>query len=93
MKLGEREKEMNTEATTKPMDVKGYRPQTDERVALVNKFKSVEQQLGELYMEAQASSLCDQRMLAIGKTEAQTAFMWLNRSVFQPQDFFIKGEI
>lgn len=74
------------------MEVKGYKEQTPEKVELVNKFKALEQQLGELFMEAQASGLCDGRMLSIGKTEAQTAFMWLNRSVFQPQDFFVKGE-
>lgn len=74
------------------MEVKGYKEQSPEKVELVNKFKTLEQKLGELFMEAQASGLCDARMLAIGKTEAQTAFMWLNRSVFQPQDFFVKGE-
>ena len=74
------------------MEVKGYKQQSPEAVALVNKFKELESKLGELYQEAQASGLCDPRMLAIGKTEAQTAFMWLNRSVFQPQDFFVKGE-
>lgn len=74
------------------MEVKGYKEQTPEKVELVNKFKAIEQKLGELFMEAQASGLCDGRMLSIGKTEAQTAFMWLNRSVFQPQDFFVKGE-
>lgn len=70
------------------IEVKGYKPQSPEAIAFVNKFKSIEEQLGQLFIEAQASGLCDQRMLAIGKTEAQTAFMWLNRSVFQPKDFF-----
>lgn len=70
-------------------EVKGYKPQSEEKVALVNKFKDLEKQLGDLYKEAQTSGMCDGRMLAIGKTEAQTAFMWLNRSVFQPEDFFI----
>lgn len=70
-------------------EVKGYQPQTEEKIALVNKFKDLEKQLGDLYKEAQATGLCCPRMLAIGKTEAQTAFMWMNRSVFQPQDFFV----
>ena len=69
-------------------EVKGYRPQSEQKIALVNKFKELEKQLGELYREAKASGECDPRMLSIGKTEAQTAFMWLNRSVFQPVDFF-----
>jgi len=71
-------------------EVKGYKPQSPEAIALVNKFKDLEQQLGALYQDAQASGTCCPRMLAIGKTEAQTAFMWLNRSVFQPVDFFVK---
>jgi len=33
--------------------VKGYKPQSEEKVALVNKFKDLEKKLGELYMEAQ----------------------------------------
>jgi hypothetical protein len=74
------------------MEVKGYKEQSEEAIALVNRFKELEFQLGKLYQEAQDSGLCDPRMLAIGKTEAQTAFMWLSRSVFQPQDFFLKGE-
>lgn len=69
-------------------EVKGYKPQTEEKVALVNKFKDIEAKLGELYREAQGSNLCDSRMLAVGKTQAQQAFMWLNRAVFQPTDFF-----
>lgn len=71
-------------------EVKGYKPQSSEAIDLVNRFKSIEEQLGQVFIEAQASGLCDQRMLSIGKTEAQTAFMWLNRSVFQPIDFFTK---
>jgi len=73
--------------------VKGYKPQSEEKVALVNKFKDLEKKLGELYMEAQASGICDQRMMAKGKTHAQQAFMWLNRSVFQPEVLKIVKDI
>lgn len=72
---------MNTEVT-------GYQVQTPEKVNLVNKFKEHEKALGELYKEAKESGLADPRMLAVGKTQAQQAYMWLNRAVFQPQDFF-----
>lgn len=74
-------------------EVKGYKTQSPEAIAFVNKFKDIEEQLGKLYIEAEASGLCDGRMLSIGKTQAQTAFMWLNRSVFQPVDFFHNGAI
>lgn len=72
--------------------VSGYKPQSPEKIELVNKFKALEKQLGELYIEAQFSGLCDPRSLANGKTQAQQAFMWLNRAVFQPTDFFMKAD-
>jgi hypothetical protein len=75
---------------TEQTEVKGYKPQSPETISLVNRFKAIEEQLGQLFIEAQESGICDGRMLSIGKTEAQTAFMWLNRSVFQPVDFFVK---
>ena len=68
--------------------IAGYGKPSEEQIALVNKFKAQEKALGELYKEALDSGLVDPRMLAIGKTQAQQAFMWLNRSVFQPEDFF-----
>ncbi len=84
MDAGQNGEPINTSTT-----VSGYKPQSQEKVDLVNKFKALEKQLGDLYKEAQESGMCDPRMLAKGKTDAQQAFMWLNRSVFQPEDFFI----
>jgi hypothetical protein len=69
-------------------EVKGYTKPTEEQIALVNKFKAHEKALGELFKEAKASGLSDPRTLAVGKTQAQTAYMWLNRAVFQPEDFY-----
>lgn len=69
-------------------EVKGYTKPTEEHIALVNKFKAHEAALGELFKEASASGLVDSRTLAVGKTQAQTAYMWLNRAVFQPEDFY-----
>ena len=74
-----------TDATS--VQVAGYKPQSQEAIALVNKFKAHEEQLGELYRLAQVSG-CDLRMLSVGKTQAQQAYMWLNRAVFQPKDVF-----
>ncbi len=68
--------------------ITGYTVPNDEKVALVNKFKAHEKALGELFKEASASGLIDPRTLAVGKTQAQTAYMWLNRAVFQPEDFY-----
>lgn len=69
-------------------EIKGYTKPTEEQIALVNEFKDAEKQLGELYQKARASGLADPRMLSIGKTTAQEAFMWLNRSIFKPADVF-----
>ncbi len=68
-------------------EVKGYTKPSAEQIALLNKFKAHEVALGELVKEAKASRLIDARTLAVGKTQAQTAYMWLNRAVFQPEDF------
>lgn len=68
--------------------VTGYKPQTEEAIALVNEFKAHEKALGELWKKAQASGLADQRMLALGKSHAQTGYMWMNRAIFKPVDFF-----
>lgn len=68
--------------------IAGYSQLTPEKIELVNKFKKLEADLGVLYREAQASGMADAHMLAIGKTGAQEAFMWLNRAIFQPKDVF-----
>lgn len=68
--------------------VTGYSAPSPEQIALVNKFKAHEKALGELFKEAKASGLIDPRTLAVGKTQAQTAYMWLNRAIFQPEDFY-----
>lgn len=70
--------------------IKGYTTPSPEQIDLVNKFKEHERALGQLFIEAQASGLIDPRSLANGKTYSQTAYMWLNRAVFQPEDFYIK---
>ncbi len=69
-------------------EIKGYTSPSPEQIALVNKFKEHEKALGALFREASGSGLIDPRTLAVGKTKAQTAYMWLNRAVFQPEDFY-----
>lgn len=67
-----------------PLPVKGYTAQADDKVALVNENKLVE----ELVLRQIDKHFCgidtDKRMVALAKTKTQEAFMWLNRSVFQP---------
>lgn len=68
--------------------IAGYSQPTPEMIEMVNKFKKAEADLGKLYREAEKSGLADGRMLSVGKTNAQIAFMWMNRSIFKPKDVF-----
>lgn len=74
------------------LPVKGYAPQTDEKVALVNRFKEIEERLLreiDALVKPKATpeevGAYDLRWLAIARTHFQEGFMALNRSVFQPQ--------
>lgn len=85
-------------ATHDPKDgalpVSGYKPQTTEKVDIVNGFKADEERilrkLDSLANVARAEAnrgdvpTVDQRWLAIGRTQLEQAFMAINRSVFQP---------
>lgn len=89
------------EKTHDPKDgalpVKGYQPQTEGKVALVNSFKVDEELLlrkldalrdGNLPFSTAPGSvnhaMADQRWLAIGRTALEQAFMAINRAVFKP---------
>lgn len=69
------------------LPVHGYQSQTEENVALVNQFKQNEERMlrdiDTLMMDPNARY--DKRCLAIAMHDMQTAFMWLNRAVFQPK--------
>lgn len=77
-----------------PLPVAGYRPQSDDKVDVVNKHKILEERtlrrIDQLRHEnavarsAEAPEPYDSRMLALAFTGIQDAFMWLNRAVFQP---------
>lgn len=81
------------------MTVKGYTEQSPDKVALVNRFKEIEERvLREIdalglpkeprnFPDGNAGMVpvYDQRWLAIARTHFQEGFMALNRSVFQPQ--------
>lgn len=81
----------------KSLPVAGYVPQSDDKVALVNENKVLEErvlrQIDKMQrMNAVAHDadprrdppLCDPRMIALARTGIKEAFMWLNRAVFQP---------
>lgn len=70
----------------KPLPVAGYTTQSQEKVELVNSFKAMEERiLRELDALARREDQIDKRWLAIGRTNLESAFMAINRSIFQPQ--------
>ncbi len=66
------------------LPVSGYKPQTDDKVALVNVNKALEERVLRQLDAMKARTDCDQRMVSIAYTGIQEAFMWANRAVFQP---------
>jgi hypothetical protein len=70
--------------THQGLPVAGYREQSAENVALVNQNKEIEERVLRQIERMQDGDGIDQRMVAIGRTKIQEAFMWLNRAVFQP---------
>lgn len=79
----------------KPLPVKGYTDQPNEKVALVNRFKEMEERLlreidalaGENLAASERGAMppFDARWFSIARTHIQEGFMALNRAVFQPQ--------
>jgi hypothetical protein len=66
------------------LPVSGYKPQGDDKVALVNENKALEERVLRQLDKMKADNSLDQRMVSIAYTGIQEAFMWANRAVFQP---------
>lgn len=74
-----------TDTKHEGLPVSGYVAQSDEKVALVNDAKALEERcLRHLDKLRAAGATYDQRMVSIAFTGLQEAFMWANRAVFQP---------
>jgi hypothetical protein len=71
-----------TEHTGLP--VEGYRKQSEDNVALVNKNKRIEEEVLRLLEDLASMSDTDKRWLAIGRTHIEQGFMAVNRSIFRP---------
>jgi hypothetical protein len=67
--------------------VRGYRPQSEENVALVNANKAVEEEILQILDSLGEHPGVDKRWLAIGRTHIEQGFMAVNRSVFCPERF------
>lgn len=67
-----------------PLPVSGYKPQSEETVAMVNANKQ-EEELALRNLDALAErSDIDKRWLAVGRTHLEQAYMAINRAIFQP---------
>ena len=72
--------------------ISGYRDLSQSEIDGMNSIKALEKDVGELWKQIKAIDGVDQRMLAIARTELQTAFMWFVRSIAKPADPFAGGE-
>lgn len=66
------------------LPVHGYQPQSEDRVALVNQNKQLEEHILRHLDTMKDASVIDQQWLAVGRTHLEQAFMAINRAVFKP---------
>jgi cytochrome c-type biogenesis protein CcmH/NrfG len=66
------------------LPVAGYRAQSAEAVAQVNRNKQLEERILRLLDGAAADPETDKRWLALARTHIEQGFMALNRAVFKP---------
>lgn len=77
------------------LQVAGYKPQSDAKVALANEGKELEErylrwldklaaQNGPPDASGTVPQVCDPRFIALAKTNIQQGAMWAVRSIFQP---------
>ncbi len=69
----------------KGLPVKGYVPQSESNVKLVNINKKKEEEILRILDEYKNDPTIDQRWLALGRTHIEQAFMAINRSIFKPE--------
>lgn len=67
----------------KPLPVKGYTVQSDNNVALANRLKEAEERYLRELDALDRIPETDKRMVALARTNMQTAAMWAVRSIFQ----------
>lgn len=70
-----------------PIPVKGYQPQSDEKISLANEGKEIEERYLR-WLDKLATlntGHCDPRHLALARTNIEQGAMWAIRSIFQPK--------
>ena len=71
--------------THNPIPVKGYKPQSEATVDLVNNNKKLEEMNLRLFDILSKMENVDKRWLAIGKTHIEQGWMAINRAIFKPE--------
>lgn len=66
------------------LPVAGYTPQSDDKVQTVNQAKEIEERCLRHLDKLALRDDVDLSMLNIAEVSLKTAFMWMNRAVFQP---------
>ncbi len=67
--------------------ITGYRDLSEGEIAAMNNIKAKAIEIGELVKALEQKAWADKRWVAIGKTDLQTGFMALVRSVAKPETF------
>lgn len=67
--------------------IKGYRDLTQTEIDYMNQVKELASMVGGMVDNLMALEGIDKRWVSIGKTDLQTGFMALVRSIAQPQSF------
>ena len=69
---------------SQPLPVKGYTSQSSDNVSLANGLKEAEERYLRALDALEQIEATDKRMVALARTNMQTAAMWAVRSIFQP---------
>ena len=64
--------------------VTGYSELSESELTAMNKFKALENEIGEFVKFVEQMEGVDQRCLALGRTNLQQGFMWAIRSIAKP---------
>lgn len=72
--------------------VAGYRPQSADNLARVNRNKEFEEAALRILDDLRNDHTVDQRWLAIGRTQLEQAFMAINRAIFRPGRVSLPGD-
>lgn len=67
--------------------IKGYRNLSDEEILVINELKTLAEVVGEKVDEIYNREDSDKRWASIARTDLQTGFMALIRSVAKPETF------